>query len=56
MNNKLDSWFQVRISKEEKEKLKEIIDYYNMPSISTFFRQLVEKYINKYEREKKKAK
>lgn len=49
-----DETLLIRLRKEDKEMLMKIADYYNMPNITAFVRELILNSINKYEKEREK--
>ena len=45
-----DTFLYLRMDKADKKKCEEIAKYYGMPNVSTYFRELVKKQIELYER------
>lgn len=48
-----DEILYIRISREDKEKCSEIAKYYGLPNVSTYFRELIKRNIERYEKREK---
>ena len=49
-----DTILYLRMDKRDKEKCAEIAKHYGMPNVSTYFRELIKKQIENYERNEEK--